>query len=55
LHKFILTATCFDSNESSSGHPKNYSKAYLVLKFILGTQKLSANSTVNWNGIIIIY
>jgi len=23
LHKIMLTATCFDSNDSSSGHPKN--------------------------------
>jgi len=38
LHKIMLTATCFDSNESSSGHPNELLQGMSYIRVHFGIQ-----------------
>jgi len=54
LHKIMHTATCFDSNESSSGHPNDSIQDISYIGLHSGSQTLLMSSKVNGNSTIII-
>ena len=54
LHKIMHTATCFDSNVSSSGHPHGLIQDISYIGVHFGSQTLTNSSKVIGNIIIII-
>jgi hypothetical protein len=54
LYKIILTATCFDSNESSLGQSNEVIQGILYIRVHFGIPNITMSSKVNGNNTIII-